>query len=68
MKVFEPKLISSLREYAAKKLLNDFIAGVIVAIIALPRYRSAFGVIGFNALCCVDSDADNCRNIVYGGI
>ena len=36
MKIFEPKLISSLRDYDGKKFLNDFIAGVIVAIIALP--------------------------------
>ena len=36
MKMFEPKLISSLKDYDGKKFLNDFIAGVIVAIIALP--------------------------------
>ena len=36
MKIFQPKLISSLRGYTAKKLLSDVIAGIIVAIIALP--------------------------------
>ena len=36
MKLFQPKLFSSLKDYSAKKLANDFIAGVIVAIIALP--------------------------------
>lgn len=36
MKIFEPKLISSLKDYNTKKFLNDFVAGVIVAIIALP--------------------------------
>lgn len=36
MKTFEPKLAKSLKDYNAKKFLNDFIAGIIVAIIALP--------------------------------
>ena len=36
MKLFQPKLFSSLKDYSGKKLANDFIAGVIVAIIALP--------------------------------
>ena len=36
MKVFSPKLFTSLKDYSGKKLLNDIIAGVIVAIIALP--------------------------------
>ena len=36
MKVFEPKLINSLKNYNAKQLTNDLLAGLIVAIIALP--------------------------------
>lgn len=34
--MFKPKLFSSLKGYNAKQLTNDIIAGVIVAIIALP--------------------------------
>ena len=36
MKIFQPKIISSLKGYNGHKLLSDVIAGVIVAIIALP--------------------------------
>ena len=36
MKVFEPKILTTLKGYSAKKLTSDFIAGIIVAIIALP--------------------------------
>ncbi|MBR2973335.1 MAG: sulfate permease [Clostridia bacterium] len=36
MKVFQPKLFTELKNYSAKKLTNDLIAGLIVAIIALP--------------------------------
>lgn len=36
MKIFQPKLFSALKNYNAKQLTNDLIAGVIVAIIALP--------------------------------
>lgn len=36
MKTFEPKLISSLKGYSGKQLVSDLVAGVIVAIIALP--------------------------------
>lgn len=36
MKTFQPKIISSLKQYSGKKLVNDLVAGVIVAIIALP--------------------------------
>ncbi len=36
MRIFEPKIISSLKDYDGKKFLNDFVAGIIVAIIALP--------------------------------
>lgn len=36
MKIFEPKLITSLKGYTGKQVLSDIIAGVIVAIIALP--------------------------------
>ncbi len=36
MKTFEPKLISSLKTYSGKQLVSDLVAGVIVAIIALP--------------------------------
>lgn len=36
MKVFEPKILSTLKNYDKKSLLSDVIAGVIVAIIALP--------------------------------
>ncbi|MBO4562108.1 MAG: sulfate permease [Clostridia bacterium] len=34
--LFRPKLLSSLKNYSGSKLMNDVIAGVIVAIIALP--------------------------------
>lgn len=34
--VFRPKLIDSLKGYTVKKLTNDIVAGIIVAIIALP--------------------------------
>lgn len=36
MNIFQPKLFSSLRSYSKKQLVNDLVAGVIVAIIALP--------------------------------
>ena len=36
MKTFQPKLFEALKSYNAKKLTNDLIAGLIVAIIALP--------------------------------
>lgn len=36
MKIFQPKLFTSLKSYNGKKFTNDLIAGVIVAIIALP--------------------------------
>lgn len=36
MKIFQPKLFSSIRSYSGKKFANDLVAGVIVAIIALP--------------------------------
>ena len=36
MKVFEPKIISSLKGYTFKQFVSDLIAGLIVAIIALP--------------------------------
>ena len=36
MNIFQPKLFSSLRNYSKKQLVNDLVAGVIVAIIALP--------------------------------
>ena len=36
MNIFQPKLFSSLKDYSGKKLANDLIAGLIVAIIALP--------------------------------
>ena len=36
MKVFAPKLFTSIRQYSKKKFVGDLIAGVIVAIIALP--------------------------------
>ncbi len=36
MKLFQPKLFSSLKCYSKKQIINDLIAGVIVAIIALP--------------------------------
>ena len=34
--IFRPKLFSALKDYSGSKLINDIIAGVIVAIIALP--------------------------------
>ena len=36
MKIFQPKLFSTLKNYSAKKLASDLVAGLIVAIIALP--------------------------------
>ncbi len=36
MNIFQPKLFSSIRNYSKKQLVNDLVAGVIVAIIALP--------------------------------
>lgn len=36
MNIFQPKLFSSLKDYSGKKFANDLIAGLIVAIIALP--------------------------------
>ena len=36
MKAFQPKLLSSMKGYNGKKLANDLVAGLIVAIIALP--------------------------------
>ncbi len=36
MKLFQPKLFTSLKSYSKKQIVNDLIAGVIVAIIALP--------------------------------
>ncbi len=36
MNIFQPKLFSSLKGYSGKKFANDLIAGLIVAIIALP--------------------------------
>ncbi len=36
MKLFQPKLFTSLKSYSKKQLIQDLIAGVIVAIIALP--------------------------------
>ncbi|MBQ2897172.1 MAG: STAS domain-containing protein [Clostridia bacterium] len=36
MKTFSPKLFSELKNYNSKKLLSDVVAGIIVAIIALP--------------------------------
>lgn len=35
-KVFSPKLFSCFKDYSGQKLVNDIVAGVIVAIIALP--------------------------------
>ena len=34
--IFRPKLIDALKNYSVKKLTNDIVAGIIVAIIALP--------------------------------
>ena len=36
MKIFHPKLFTALKNYNAKKLTSDIVAGIIVAIIALP--------------------------------
>ena len=36
MGIFQPKLFSGLKNYSAKKLVSDIVAGIIVAIIALP--------------------------------
>ena len=34
--IFRPKFFSAIREYSGKKFVSDLVAGVIVAIIALP--------------------------------
>ena len=36
MNIFQPKLFTSLKSYSKKQLINDLVAGLIVAIIALP--------------------------------
>lgn len=36
MKLFKPKLFTALKNYSGSKLANDIVAGIIVAIIALP--------------------------------
>ena len=36
MKIFEPKLIEACKKYSKKQFVNDLVAGLIVAIIALP--------------------------------
>ena len=36
MKTFQPKLLTCLKNYSGKQLINDLIAGLIVAVIALP--------------------------------
>lgn len=36
MKFFQPKILTTLKDYNSKQLINDLIAGLIVAIIALP--------------------------------
>ena len=36
MRLFEPKLFSTLKDYKAKDYISDIVAGIIVAIIALP--------------------------------
>ena len=36
MNVFQPKFFTGLKNYSSKKLVNDIVAGIIVAIIALP--------------------------------
>ena len=36
MKFFKPKLFTVCKEYSKKQLASDLVAGVIVAIIALP--------------------------------
>jgi len=36
MKIFQPKLFSALKDYSLKKGISDVVAGIIVAIIALP--------------------------------
>lgn len=36
MKTFEPKILTTLKNYSGKQFTNDLIAGIIVAIIALP--------------------------------
>lgn len=36
MKIFEPKILTSFKGYTGKQIVSDIVAGVIVAIIALP--------------------------------
>ena len=36
MKIFEPKLIEACKKYSKKQFVDDLVAGLIVAIIALP--------------------------------
>ena len=41
--MFKPEIISSLKDYSAKKFVSDLIAGIIVGIVALPL-AIAFGI------------------------
>ena len=36
MKVFQPKITTALRGYTKEQVIKDIVAGIIVAIIALP--------------------------------
>ncbi len=36
MKIFEPKILTAFKGYKSKDYISDIVAGVIVAIIALP--------------------------------
>ena len=36
MKVFQPKILTALKGYTKKQIASDIVAGIIVAIIALP--------------------------------
>lgn len=36
MKIFQPKILTTIKDYSIKKFTSDFVAGIIVAIIALP--------------------------------
>ena len=60
MNFFKPKIIEALKSYSKKQLISDLVAGLIVAVIALPlsiartissrRARAASKVILFSAI------------------
>ena len=58
--MFKPELLKSLRDYSAKKFAGDFVAGIIVGIVALPL------AIAFAVACGVDPAAGLFTAIIAG--